>query len=470
MRQHIIEATIIISLLLVIVGGAYWYFSNNPQMWELLMVGWERVLVELELATPDAEAVGITASGFIEVRQVAMAPEVSGRIAHLAVDEGDQVAADQVLVEIDADLLRAQISEAEAAVAMAEAQLARVEAGTRAEEIAVAEANVTLAEAQREAAFQAWQDAKLLRDNPQELDLDIAATRSQIAAFEHRVQQMAALKDAAELMNELRGRQVKIAEEGVQYRFSIPGVGSFSGHAELPEGEKRQAWAGWNLASTDMWSAWVNLNQVIAARDSAQQSLKDLLAIRDNPQQAKVKVAQAEAAFQQAIAAVQVAEANRELAREGASEEQIEVARNSLKQAHAARDALIVQRQKHTVRAPNTGLVIERIAHEGEMALPGTTLLTLADLDAVDLTVYVPEPDVGKVFLEQPVEVSVDSFPDETFLGQVVWISDEAEFTPKNIQTREERVNTVFAIRARIPNPDHKLKPGMPADAVLALR
>ncbi len=114
--------------------------------------------------------------------------------------------------------------------------------------------------------------------------------------------------------------------------------------------------------------------------------------------------------------------------------------------------------------------MIEQVAYEGEMALPGTTLLTLADLDAVDLTVYVPEPDVGKVFLEQPVAVSVDSFPDETFLGQVVWISDEAEFTPKNIQTREERVNTVFAIKVRIPNPDHKLKPGMPADAALALR
>ncbi len=470
MRQRIIEAIIIISLLLVIVGGVYWYFSINPQMWELLLVGWERVLVELELATPEAETVGITASGFIEVRQVAMAPEVSGRIVHLSVDEGDQVAAGQVLVEIDADLLGAQIGEAEAAVAMADAQLVWVEAGARAEEIAVAEANVAMAEAQRDAAFQAWQDAKLLRDNPQELDLDIAATRSQIAALEHRIQQMAALKDAAELMNELRGRQAKIAEEGVQYRFSVPGVGSFSGHAEFPEGEKRQAWAGWNLASTDMWSAWINLNQVIAARDTAQQRLKDLLAIRNNPQQAKVQVAQAEAAYQQAIAAVEVAEANLDIARAGASEELIEVARTSLKQAHAARDALVVLRQKHTVWAPNAGLVIEQVAYEGEMALPGTTLLTLADLDAVDLTVYVPEPDVGKVFLEQPVAVSVDSFPDETFLGQVVWISDEAEFTPKNIQTREERVNTVFAIKVRIPNPDHKLKPGMPADAALALR
>ena len=74
------------------------------------------------------------------------------------------------------------------------------------------------------------------------------------------------------------------------------------------------------------------------------------------------------------------------------------------------------------------------------------------------------------IVLEQLVEVSVDSFPGETFLGQVVWISDKAEFTPKNVQTKEERVNTVFAVKVRIPNPDHKLKPGLPADAVLVIQ
>jgi multidrug resistance efflux pump len=345
-----------------------------------------------------------------------------------------------------------------------------VEAGARAEEIAVAQAGVGLAEAQRDAAYQAWQDAILLQDNPQALDLQIAAARSQITVIEHRIQQMAALKDAAELMNNLRGRQAKIAEEGIDYRFSIPGYGSFSGHANFPEGEKRRAWSGWNLAATDVWSAWVNLNQALAARDAAQQHLRDLLALRDKPQQAKVQAAQTKAVYQQAVAAVEVAKANLDIARAGATEEQIEVARTGLEQAHAALDALKVQRQKYTLQAPITGLVIERIAHEGEMALPGTALLTLANLNAVDLTVYVPEPDVGKVFLAQPVEVSVDSFPGETFPGQVVWISDEAEFTPKNIQTKEERVNTVFAVKARIPNLDHKLKPGMPADAVLALQ
>jgi len=431
MRQRIIEAGIIIVLFLAVIGVGYWLLSKYPQMWDQL-------LVELEITAPGAEQAGITASGFIEVRQVAMAPEVSGRIARLMVDEGDQVEESQVLVEI--------------------------------EDIVVAEAAVVVAEAHQDAAHQALQDAIALRDNPQELEVQIAAARSQIDIMEHRIQQMAALKDAAELLDDLRGRQVKIVEEGIDWSVKLPDGRKLSGHAEIPEGEKRQAWAGWNLATTDKWTAWVNLNQVIAARDAAQQNLNDLLALRDNPQQANVQVAQAEAAYQQAGAAVEVAKANLDIAYAGATEEQIDVARTGVEEARAALDALSVQRQKHTLYAPNDGMVVKRIGYEGENTLPGTTLLTLGNLDAVDLTIYIPEPDVGKVSLEQVVEISVDSFPGETFLGQVVWISDQAEFTPKNVQTKEERVNTVFAVKVRIPNPDHKLKPGMPADAVLVTK
>jgi HlyD family secretion protein len=459
MRQRIVPL-IIILLLLALGGGGYWYFSHNPQTWHQL-------LVELELATPEAEKAGIAASGFIEVRQVTIGPQVSGRVAQLMVDEGEQVTEGQVLLEIDADLLDAQIVEAEATVAMAEAQLARVQAGVRPEQISVAETAVTMAEAQRDAAYQAWQDAQLLRDNPQELDLKIAATRSQIAVTERRIEQLVPLKDAAELLDKLRERQVDIVEEGVNYHFSIPGVAEKSGHYSFPEGAKRQAWAGWNLATTDLWSAWVNLNQAVAARDAAQRNLSDLLAQRENPQQAEVQVVQAEAAYQQAVAAVGVAQANLDNLQAGPTQEQIEVARTGVEQAHAALDALKVQRRNYTLHAPISGMVLERVIHEGENALQGTTLLTLGNLDTVDLTVYVPEPEMGKVFFEQPVQVSVDSFPDETFLGQVIWISDKAEYTPKNIQTKEERVTTVFAVKARIPNPDQKLKPGMPADAVL---
>jgi HlyD family secretion protein len=94
-------------------------------------------------------------------------------------------------------------------------------------------------------------------------------------------------------------------------------------------------------------------------------------------------------------------------------------------------------------------------------------MLTLGDLDEVTLTVYVPEDQLGQVNIGQDVEVQVDSYPDRLFMGTVVAIADEAEFTPRNVQTKEERVNMVFAVDVRIPNPDHELKPGVPADATI---
>lgn len=102
------------------------------------------------------------------------------------------------------------------------------------------------------------------------------------------------------------------------------------------------------------------------------------------------------------------------------------------------------------------------------MATPGAPLLTLADLTQVTLTVYVPEPDVDIVQVRQAVQVLVDSFPGEAFSGHISYISAEAEFTPKNVQTKAERVNTVFAVKITLDNNDQRLKPGMPADAILA--
>jgi multidrug resistance efflux pump len=119
------------------------------------------------------------------------------------------------------------------------------------------------------------------------------------------------------------------------------------------------------------------------------------------------------------------------------------------------------------LNAPISGLVLERPVHVGELARPGAPLLTLADLDEVTLTVYVPEDQIGKVQLRQPVSVTVDAYPDLGFPGNVVFIASEAEFTPKNVQTQEERVSMVFAVKVNVPNPEHRLKPGMPADAVI---
>ena len=141
-----------------------------------------------------------------------------------------------------------------------------------------------------------------------------------------------------------------------------------------------------------------------------------------------------------------------------------------MQQAQAQLDSSLVLMEKLTLTSPAGGQVLETVGHVGELAVPGATVITLADLDQVVLTVYVPENRLGLVRLGQRVEVRVDSFPERVFWGEVTTIASKAEFTPRNVQTQEERENMVFAVTVVIPNPDHSLKPGIPADAVILTR
>lgn len=112
------------------------------------------------------------------------------------------------------------------------------------------------------------------------------------------------------------------------------------------------------------------------------------------------------------------------------------------------------------------GVVTSRSAHACEVALAGISLLTVANLDQVQLVVYVPEDQLGRVALGQEVRVQIDSFAGQVFTGTVSYISERAEFTRKNVQTPEDWMRMVFAVKVRLPNPGHLLKPGLPADAV----
>jgi len=145
------------------------------------------------------------------------------------------------------------------------------------------------------------------------------------------------------------------------------------------------------------------------------------------------------------------------------------LARANLRQKQADLAALQAQKDRMTIRAPIDGLVVNQAIRLGEMATAGGTLLTLANLDEVRLTVYVPESEIGRVTVGQRALVTVDSFPDRAFEGCVTHVSSQAEFTPKSVQTAKSRVYTVFAVRITAPNPDHALKPGMPADAQVEL-
>jgi HlyD family secretion protein len=151
----------------------------------------------------------------------------------------------------------------------------------------------------------------------------------------------------------------------------------------------------------------------------------------------------------------------------GPTEEQVAMAEAQVRQAEAAVRLIDVQIERLALSAPIDGVVTSRSAQVGETTTAGSPLLTIASLDEVTLVIYIPENRIGQVQLNQEVEVQVDSFPERVFVGRVTNIANEAEFTPRNVQTQEERVNLVFAVKVSIPNPDYHLKPGMPADATI---
>ena len=120
------------------------------------------------------------------------------------------------------------------------------------------------------------------------------------------------------------------------------------------------------------------------------------------------------------------------------------------------------------IEAPVSGTVIRRDVELGETVLPGSALMTLADLSTMEVKVYIPGPMLGKIRIGQGVDLVTDSYPDRSFRGTVATIADEAEFTPKNVQTRDERVRLVYQVKVRVTNPDGILKTGMPVDAWFA--
>jgi HlyD family secretion protein len=403
-------------------------------------------------ALGQSQAADLAASGFIEAEEVAIAPELGGRVLELLVEEGDDVEAGQVLARLDGTLLEAQIAAAQAGLDMAQAALAQAQAGARSEQIRQAEAALAQAQAGRDGAYQAWQDLIALRDNPQQLDGQIAQAQAQVATAKAALDQAVAYKDMAEIAydsyTDIEGSlDEKLNQIPKEYRPGIP--------------------MSFHLIPNAYWKAWVGVNTAGAAYDGAVQALNDLYALRDNPQDLNAQIAAAEAKYRAAGAAVDIAQAQLDGLEAGATAEEIAIAEAQMEQAQAALDALLVLRDKQIIAAPVGGVVLEVGIHQGELTVPGGTLLSLGDLDQVTLTVYVPESSLGQVAIGQQVAVSVDSFPDRTFAGTVVAIANEAEFTPRNVQTQEERVNMVFAVDVRIPNPDHALKPGLPADAVI---
>ncbi len=151
----------------------------------------------------------------------------------------------------------------------------------------------------------------------------------------------------------------------------------------------------------------------------------------------------------------------------GPREQEIRAARSRLERAKWELNRIELDLDHSILKSPITGVVLVKAAEVGEVVLPGATVMTVAAIDEVWLRGYVSEQDLGKVKLSQTAYITTDSFPNKIYEGVVTYISPRAEFTPKNVQTKEERVKQVYRVKITIPNPHQELKIGMPAEGYI---
>lgn len=208
-----------------------------------------------------------------------------------------------------------------------------------------------------------------------------------------------------------------------------------------------------HVAREELGAAQARLLQAEANRERAEQ---DYLRYRELLAEGAIApqvVDQAKAAFDAAKAA------------EKAASKEIEVARARIQSAEAGRTLAQANINDTRVLAPFSGTVLRKLVEEGEVVAAGTPLVTFVNLSNLNVKVYLPERDIGKVKLGSAARVYVDAFPNRFFEATVSEVAQQAEFTPRDIHMKDERVKLVFAVKLAIKNPEGFLKPGMPADA-----
>ncbi|MBA4358638.1 MAG: hypothetical protein C0405_13035 [Desulfovibrio sp.] len=166
---------------------------------------------------------------------------------------------------------------------------------------------------------------------------------------------------------------------------------------------------------------------------------------------------------------LQRAQARMSLVKEGFRREDIAAAAADLEYARATLALARTRLSYATLTAPTGGVVLVRDSEPGQVAAVGAPIITLGDLNGVWLEVYLPETDLPKVRLGQEARVFTDAWPGQAFPGRVTYVASKAEFTPKTVQTPKERVTLVFRTKVRVDNPEHRLRPGMPGEAIVTL-
>jgi HlyD family secretion protein len=450
---------IILAILLIVavIVAAYWYVTTRTT-----------------LTTTSA----LTGSGTVETTQVTISPEVTGRVTEVLVGEGNSIKAGDILIKLDDALLIAQLNQAQTNLAAAQAGLEVAKTA-----MAAAQAGVTTAQAQYDQTLAlARLQAQPARSTAWNLT-EPSDFNQPVWYFTHTEEITAAQKEVSAASDALATAKTDFS--------SLVSTGTYT---NLVTTETRLANAQVAfLDATDVLSRAQSQNnsslrdvaqQVYDAAkaelDAAQQAYNELLTTQEANDilNARAHLAVAQARYDTAIyrynalligedslnvkvAADSVTQAQANVT---AAESKVTQAQKAIDQAQAALDLLNVQLTKLVIAAPVDGVVLARNIEPGEVVLAGATALTLGQLDHLTITVYIPENRYGEVKIGDRASVSVDSFPNQSFEATVTRIADQAEFTPRNVQTAQGRQTTVFAVELAVQNPSGLLKPGMPAD------
>lgn len=380
------------------------------------------------------EANAVSASGTIEATEVNISAQTGGLVKKVLVAEGDEVQRGQLLLKLDDALLQDKVSQAEASLKAARANLSKVEAGATPKEIKVAQVTADNA---KTAVDQAERKLAEVKTN----------TAQDLAAAQTTVDNAKATRDwtLAEREEALKDWQDKVKK----YEHPVLHLPNYtpSQEAEVNTAKDKAdtAYTAF-LTAEEAYKAALEANGVAQFKaQSALQTAQDQMdAVRGQYQLALAQLA---------------------LKKMAPRKQDTNIALSQVDQTEIALRTAQEQASHAIVKSPIDGTVLTLSTNTGEVVAAGVPLVAVADIDRVKLTIYIREDELGKVKPNQRVRVKVDSYPGRTFPGRVSLIASEAEFTPSTVQTKEERITTVYAVKITLNNKDHVLKPGMPADA-----
>ncbi len=408
----------------------------------------------------------LTGSGTIEADNSVISPELGGRVVDIFVNEGDKVTAGDPLFRIDDTLLQGQLTVANASLEFATSAAATTKAA-----VTTAQANydLALAAALIESAGARSQDWQTLNPAGFTLPGGSFTPTDWIAAARDELQ--SALNASSQAQTDLN----KVLANAANGEFVAAETNLLASRARVQTSQDVLTKAGNSNNQALRDSAQEAYDAAVSALEDAQARYDEL---KETDPAQKVLVARNDLVL--AVERVQTARTRLNALFTGENSLKVQVAKATLDQAAAAAtqaqqavsqananlSLLTLQINKLIVTSPMDGTILSSSIAIGEVLAPGAPAFSVGQLDPLTITVYVPEFQIGLIAIGRSASLTVDSYPGIEFLAEVTHIADQAEYTPRNVQTTEGRKTTVFAVNLQVANPNGQLKPGMPADVV----